>query len=212
MKNIAYENISNPSKTSVIIARGQSVNKSKNKIIDFCSRNNPVIICPNVGMEGINTDYLVFADPEIFLKLKDTITPAQTIILGSKIYDYENLPNKKFLLDHYTGRRKIIEKISIKDKYIDHRIFNTGFACIFIAYFLKMEKIYLFGFDGREQDKSIKHYDGTKGKIGKGDGEKEKDFLELIIKFISKKNIEIFVDKNCPFRGIYKTKLKIKDF
>jgi len=214
MKNIADINTYFlSSKTAIIIADGPSINKSKQKIRELYQKKKPIVIAANRTIKKVDTDYLVFIDIEIFQKYMTDIVSNQKIILGPLINNYNHLPNKKFSII-FNDKKKNIKKIEVKKGKILHRIFNCGIACIFVAYFLKMEEIYLFGFDGpsiTDKEGYLWHFDGTITNRSEHKCIRMKSFHELVFKFIKKNGIELYADTNCPLWGIDKKLLKIKD-
>ncbi|HUS50578.1 MAG TPA: 6-hydroxymethylpterin diphosphokinase MptE-like protein [Candidatus Paceibacterota bacterium] len=206
MKNIVQINKNLRSESAIIIAGGPSVNQSLDKIKEICKKT--IVICPNRVPNGVICDFLVFVDNSIFIEKKKNILNEILVFTDRVKKDYSDLTNEKWLLERVLHKKT--KKIEIdEDGVINHMIGGCGFACLYVAYFLKMKEIYLFGFDGPNEKNEMWHHDGACNMFSSTRPPMLRKLFSVLLNFLREKEIKLYVDKNSPLWGIDKKEHKI---
>jgi len=212
MENINFKNVPQ-SDYIIILAAGPSINKNIDTIKEYYQKKSTIVISANYN-HAIPADYTVFVDKKRYKEQKNSIKGK--IITGGRInwQKDKHLYNKILPIKHnahpsYLQTKKIIVKSNGK---INHEVGNAGFASILISIFFKPKKILAAGFDGPDSKANFKHFDGhtTIFKQIKTKLNLNRKFLTLLIGFLQKRNIKVFVFKNDNFWKLNKNKIGLK--
>lgn len=119
----------------LLIAPGKSSRLQKDKVVDFASDNNPIIISINHSYEHLKADYIFVSNMRRYRELPEN--REEKVIATTNIETYDAYMN----VDYYS---LINSSRTVKD--------NAGLMAIRLMINMGCEKIFLVGYDGYEYE------------------------------------------------------------